>query len=99
MSIQTAFDFDAPVVTPSRLISMVAAYRKRKDEKILEWWARAQIEQHHIVKAFLEMGGVIWCERGEVRCELNGFVAREPNRAPDDHHNFLPVLRWVERIS
>ena len=96
MTCQMSFDFSKCMNIVSSLTEMVSVYRKRDDERIMEWSARAIPFRKEIVSAFLNAGGSIWCEHGEVRASLNGLLAREPNRAPDEHHNFLPVLRWVE---
>lgn len=85
------------ILSVGDLIDAVGRYRKRPDERLLEWAARAPAERRGVVDMFLALGGVIWCERNEVRAELAGHMAREPNRDPDEHHDFLPVLRWVER--
>lgn len=84
------------ILSVSDLIDAVGRYRQRPDERLVEWAARAPAERRGIVNAFLAPGGVIWCERNKVRAELAGHMAREPNRDPDEHHDFLPVLRWVE---
>ncbi|MFV0800607.1 hypothetical protein EGJ57_04695 [Brucella anthropi] len=96
MTVQMTFDFVERVQIVPSIIEMIRVYRKREDERIMEWSARAIPFRKEIVSAFLNAGGSIWCEHGEVRASLNGLTSREPNRSPDDHHNFLPVLRWVE---
>lgn len=107
---QLAFEFhhSAAVMidgntTLTAICDAVDRYRKLRDERLLEWAARASILRPQIMNAFMQAGGVIWGERRrcvwgdrQLFAELDGVTGGDVWR-PDYHPpEFLPVMRWVE---
>lgn len=107
---QLAFEFHAPdaamIDGPPSLIEICDAAdrcRKRRDERLLDWAARAGGLRPQIVNAFMQAGGVIWGERRrcvwgdrQLFASLDGVTGGDVWR-PDYHPpEFLPVMRWVE---
>lgn len=106
---QLAFEFhhSAAVMidgntTLTAICDAVDRYRKLRDERLLEWAARASILRPQIVHAFMQAGGVIWGERRrcvwgnhQLFASLDGVIGGDVWRPDYPVPELLPVLMWA----